>query len=761
MSPYSTKSIKQLIAEGNITAALTATLSIFRDKESQNTLLLLQNRNSRNENAHHLGTDDNREYSQERNKIVAALMSFLDTTPSPSKALTNPPLKPDAHFIGRTTELAEIRKRFEANEMLMLVNGEGGIGKTTLASKYWYDYEQHYTHLAYVFCEGEIKADIRAKLALPLGIDLQQVAEEKQLALIIEAMAAMPKPCLLILDNANESKYILDFKDTFQHIGWNILITSRCQKVLAKEQEIAINHLPPAQAKALFLQHYSENTPDFDSLLDKLLQAIGYNTLCVEIFAKTLAEIAPLGENITSLLEDIKANGMYLGEKSFEIHTNYIDNTHIKAANSDEILEKLYDLAHLNKAEKTLLLRFALLPTENYEPLFLASLFTPENMLIFGKELIALAKKGWLTTNTKTYRLSPVVQSLLLTKEKENIWEVAELIVDKVNKKLESNGISTILPLHEAQSYSLVAESLIENVKEENFKMAYFRVDLADYYINMGNFNRAILLLEKAAVIYQAIGEEHNYGVCLERLGKIYVAQGKLSIAKEYREKNVALRKKRYEANPTEEGRKHILAVAYEHLGDIYKIEKEYGKAKDFYQKIIDLLEPLYTANIISINSKNELAIAYQKTGVIYEQTEDLENALHFYQKFNQLYEEIYQISPTELYKNGLAVSYFKIGKIFYLKKEYAEALSFYQKYHQLEQELVTANPTAIQLLNGLACSYYYLGKVYQAIKETSVAKEHFIAAEKILRELVEKVPDYVAFRTNWEAVKRNLKGLG
>jgi tetratricopeptide (TPR) repeat protein len=571
----------------------------------------------------------------------------------------------------------------------------------------------------------------------------------------------MPKPCLLILDNANESKYILDFKDTFQHIGWNVLITSRCQKVLAKEQEIAINHLPPAQAKALFLQHYSENTPNFDSLLDKLLQAVGYNTLCVEIFAKTLAEIAPLGENITSLLEDIKANGMYLGEKSFEIHTNYIDNTHIKAANSDEILEKLYDLAHLKEAEKTLLLRFALLPTENYEPIFLASLFTPENMFTFGQELISLAKKGWLTTNTKTYRLSPVIQSLLLTKEKENVWEAARLIVDKVNEKLKNKDLFLLLPLHEAQPYSLVAESLIENVKEDNEYMAYLISVLSDYYINIGNFNRAILLLEKSAAIYQAIREEYNYGICLSRLGNIYVAQGKLSIAKEYRKKEVALYKKRYEANPMEEGRKRSLAIAYEKLGDIYEIEKEYGKARDFYQKIIDLLKPLYRANIISIDSKNELAIAYSKIGVIYEQTKDLDNALQFYQKDLKLIEEIYQISPTEYIKNGLAISYFNIGRIFYLKKEYVEALSFYQKDYQLTQELVTANPTAIELLNGLAGSYHHLGEVYQAIKKISVAKEHFIAAEKILRELVEKVPDYVELRENWEEVKRDLEGLG
>lgn len=752
--------IHSLLSKGNISDAITAALSLFPDKTSQATLRVLQGRNAHNEEQHLLGTDDNREYLQERNKITVALTAFLSETPLPKKALTNAPLKPDSHFIGRETELAEIRKRFEANEMLMLVNGEGGIGKTTLASKYWHDYEKDYTHLAYVFCEGDIRNDIRNKLALPLGIEVQQVGEDKLLAAIIETMAAYPKPCLLILDNANDSKHIIDFRDTFSKIGWHILITSRCQKVLPKEQEIAIEHLPPAQAKALFLQHYTEDIPNFDSLLDKLLLAVGYNTLCVEIFAKTLYEIAPFGETIASLLADIQQKGMYLGEKSYDIHSNYTDYIQRKATKSDEILEILYDIAHLNEAEKTLLLRFALLPPENHEATFLVSLFTPKNTFQFGQELIALAKKGWLTTNTKTYRLSPVIQKLLLAKEKENVWKAASLVVKNVYEKLETDGSYTILPLHEAQPYSLVAESLIENIKADNFEIGLLAIHLGDYYINIGHLNKAIEIIEKAAAIYQALKEEHNYGICLERLGNIYLAQGKIAIAKEYKEKNVALREKRYEANPTDEGRKWILAIAYEQLGYIYQIKKVYINARNFYQKEVDLMKSLCKDKPNDINYKNGLAVAYQNIGIIYEQTKDLDNALYFYQKFNQLYEEIYQINATEFIKNGLAISYFKIGRIFYLKETYQEAISFYEKYHQLSQELVSANPTAIQLLNDLANSYYHLGELYQAMNQLSVAKEHVIAAEKICRELVEKAPDYVEFRTNLEAVKRDLEGL-
>ena len=758
--PTHTNHIQMLLAESKVSEAIAALFNANLDAEANHVLTLLSSRHTDNEKKYQKRIINEDVYILERTKIVDALITLNKQTPLPKKSLTNAPLKPDAHFIGRETELAEIRKRFEANEMLMLVNGEGGIGKTTLASKYWHDYEQNYTHLAYVFCEGDIRDDIRNKLALPLGIEVQQVGEDKLLATIIETMAAYPKPCLLILDNANDSKHIIDFRDAFREIGWHILITSRCQKVLPKEQEIAIEHLPPAQAKALFLQHYTEDSPNFDSLLDKLLLAVGYNTLCVEIFAKTLYEIAPFGETITSLLANIQQKGMYLGEKSYDIHTNYTEYIRKKATKSDEILGILYDIARLNEAEKTLLLRFALLPPENHETLFLVSLFTPENTFQFGKELIALAQKGWLTTNTKTYRLSPVIQRLLLAKEKENVWEAAVLIVDNVYNKLENNGMFLLLPLHEAQPYSLVAESLIENIKKDNFEIGLLALRLGIYYINIGHLNKAIEVIEKATTIYQTLKEEHNYGVCLSHLGNIYLAQGKTAIAKEYREKQVALFQKRYEANPTDEARKRSLAIAYHLLGDIYRIEKEYTTAKDFYQKDTDLTESLCKDKPNDIDYKNGLAIVYQKTGVIYEQTADLDNALHFHQKRNQLAEEIYQINPAEVYKNELAVSYNRIGIIFYLKEAYQEALPFYEKYNQLAQELVFANPMDIQLLNGLADSYYCLGQLYQAMNQLSVAKEHFMTAEKIWRELVKRVPDYVEFMENWEAVKRYLEGL-
>ena len=53
------------------------------------------------------------------------------------KILTLPPFIPEI-FEGRDDDLQAVNQTlFAGNTLLLLVNGEGGIGKTSLAAKYW------------------------------------------------------------------------------------------------------------------------------------------------------------------------------------------------------------------------------------------------------------------------------------------------------------------------------------------------------------------------------------------------------------------------------------------------------------------------------------------------------------------------------------------------------------------------------------------------------------------------------------------------
>lgn len=72
-------------------------------------------------------------------------------------------------FLGRNDDLKKIHNiLFSGEKLLLLVNGEGGIGKTTVASYYYATYMDDYIHLAWVFAESNI-ADAILKLANDLA----------------------------------------------------------------------------------------------------------------------------------------------------------------------------------------------------------------------------------------------------------------------------------------------------------------------------------------------------------------------------------------------------------------------------------------------------------------------------------------------------------------------------------------------------------------------------------------------------------------
>ncbi len=173
---------------------------------------------------------------------------FTQTNTKPATLLSPNSAADPTVFIGREEELKEIRKRLDKGGSLMLINAEGGIGKTTLAARYWNESLNHYKHNAWLFCENGIVNALK-ELAPKLNVDLAGMDEVQQVDALKLAISAIHDDFLLVLDNANDDKEINVFRQEFEGFHWHVLITSRCQGVLEKEQELPINHLPPPLAK--------------------------------------------------------------------------------------------------------------------------------------------------------------------------------------------------------------------------------------------------------------------------------------------------------------------------------------------------------------------------------------------------------------------------------------------------------------------------------------------------------------------------------
>ncbi|MCI0513540.1 NB-ARC domain-containing protein, partial [candidate division KSB1 bacterium] len=355
------------------------------------------------------------------------------------KHLTRNPFIPDI-FLGREADLKTIHARlFEENHLLLLVNGEGGIGKTTLAARYYCDYQAAYQHLAWIFAERSLQ-DALLTLAPPLKIEFPDTLPAAQrLELLLTHLAELDEPCLLVLDNANDPT---DLEKHYQALrtcpNFHILLTTRITG-FAGAASHKIVPLNQADAMTLFQKHYPAHQPAENELLERILVAIGYNTLVIELLAKNLAELNRLKKQYTlaDLLQDLQQKGL-LALKSKKIKTVYhAEDVALREASPEAIIGAMYDLSELTAEETGLLSVFAVLPAENIAWETLESLLPEAENL--DESILSLARKGWLDYHetARTFKVSPVVREITLVKNQAWLRPDCQPLLKSLIEKLD------------------------------------------------------------------------------------------------------------------------------------------------------------------------------------------------------------------------------------------------------------------------------------------------------------------------------------
>jgi tetratricopeptide (TPR) repeat protein len=622
-----------------------------------------------------------------------------------------------ADFLGRERELTEIRQRLAAGQgTLALVNAEGGMGKTTLAAAYWARHKSEYRHLAWLFCDKGILPAMRLQLQAPLDLTeaMNAVADDPdgQMRLVLARMANLPKDCLLVLDNANEPEHIRGFEQYCAGLGWHVLITSRCSKVLTDRQsEYPIRSLPPETAKALFRKNHDEpQNPQFPALLDRFLAAVGYNTLCIEVFSKNLSEGAAWGQTLDQSLEKLEQNGLRLGDDSFEVRTHWAQAQRSTVATTDQVIEALYDLGGLHQEERDLLTQGSLLPAESHPPTVWAALLAPDDPRGLKRRMDGLVQKGWLGSDAATYRVSPVVQRIALEREKARLWVLGESLVARLNEIFENEGYHP-KNIQTAGAFSDLVFGLVEHLGVANDDIALLFDRLWAYFNATGNLSKAMDTAERMSVVCEKNGDKNNLAISYSKLGATHSALGNLP------------------------------------------------QALTFFEELSRLEKELHEAYPQNVEFKNGLAISYEKLGETHSALGNLPKALTFFEKGIELSKELHEAYPQNVeFKNVLAISYEKLGATHSALGNLPKALTFFEQYNQLEAALHEAYPQNVDFKNVLATSYLFLGQFHRDnLNDAASAKTYFQKGYDLYAELVRDFPDYSSFRGNYEWVKEAL----
>ena len=543
-----------------------------------------------------------------------------------SKELTlNIPALREDQIIGRKKELEDIHNRLFNNKQVVLVNGMGGIGKTTLAQVYLTKYYSEYKYIAWVGVnskENDFEADFISAEGLLSRFNIKNEGKTVR-DLFIEIIGQLKElhegPSLLIIDNAGRElgKY---YNYLPKQPNWHLLVTSREQISYFDLKEL--DFLSEEEAVNLFRLHYHHSKLQNDFLVD-LVKKLEYHTLTIEILAKT-AQI-----NRTS--PDLLLNAI---QNDLAVDVDELRHQGVKVKKLTSYLCSIFRTSKLEESEKYLLQQFICLPVEFLSYELLKELIEGEKISKskLSKALNSLASKGWLLYNKdadsyKIHRIIIDVVKVSIGLEEKDV----KLLIEKVFSKLSIDQTKDN-PIHKFKWIPFGKAILIRFEKSTSQETSKLQNNLALVLQDLGDYHGAKELLEKAMS-----SDEKNFGadhpttaVSYSNLALVLKDLGDYHGAKELLEKAMSSAEKNFGADhPT-------TAVSYSNLALVLQDLGDYHGAKELLEKAMSSAEKNFGAD-------------HPTTAVRYSNLALVLQALGDYHGAKELLEKAYKVFKNQL----------------------------------------------------------------------------------------------------------------
>mgnify|MGYP001052652015 CR=1 FL=1 len=708
------------------------------------------------------------------------------------KILGKPPFAPTL-WVGRQADLKNLHQQLFSgqNNGLVLVNGKGGIGKTSLASQYYHTYAEEYTHLAWVLAEPDLGAALLT-LANALQVEFpREMEQEARLHQLTAAMASLNKPCLLVIDNANDLDALENYYLILQACSnFHILLTSRLTKFQHLDT-FPVGTLSPQAALQIFRTYYQVFDPTDEADFHEIFEAVEGNTLLIELLAKNLHFFNDDMEQhypLRQLKADLEQS-LTRFSKNAEVKTTYqAKGTGLRTESVEAIVLAMYDVGHLNDYEKTLLAHFSLLPPESLAYTLLEELLPlpppkANEVPSLSKALLRLDQKGWIDYNPqdKSFKCSPVIQAIVRDQHQDNLATEVTPLLYKLIEKLDYEGSHLT-----GTTYSQAAElarwgaylndalqqstpdliQVWEGGLQDSIATLYER--LGEYHTIVGDLATATQFFEQYLELQQQLCQaypknpsfKNGLAIAYSKLGETHRNLGDQNKALHFFEKDLEWQKQLYEDFPENANVKNRLAISYSKLGITYQNLGDQNKALQFFKQYSELRQQLYQDFPKNANFKNGLAIAYSKLGETYQNLGDQNKALQLFEQYSELLQQLYQDFPKNAnFKNGLAIAYFKLGTTYRKLEDQNKALHFFEKETELFEQLYQDFPKNVAFKQGIAVSYAKLGGFYRE-SDPSKAKAYFTQAEQLWIALTETSPSTVRYQEYLEIIRDELKTM-
>lgn len=619
----------------------------------------------------------------------------------------------NTRFVGREEYLNQLERELESTNVVIL-KGDGGIGKTSLAENFFFKSDKY--KRAYLVSASEgIKSGI---CNIRFRSTEYVTNEDERYSANYSLLKALNKDTIVILDNCDKE---LDEYELYQLVGrmdCKFIITSRIGKS-DYSHEIKINPMDKKELLTLVYKHFpdiaEENDLDEEEVkteLYKFFDSVGCHTLTVEMASIIMRdgeiEIKEVHEAIMKCNERFKTK-----------------HSGAKIASPFEHLSTLYNYADLSPAQRKVLSFMCLVPsTVGITRKELKTLLELDGMYLINE----LVDKTFLRRNDKSLTMHPLFSDVFFNAEE--IAKDGELC-DYLSAKM-ADWIINDSGVGDAKSSARLVEvisfligkrhQLLVATESGRDELPYLHVNLGRGYTDLGRYDDAERVLTDALSF---ITDDSPYSLDASiyiALSGVYELTGRFEEALEYNESTLEIYEKIEESGQVDDGFVYAKAAALASTGRCYGSLGKYDEAIELVENAISVLEnesdPDDEANI------SKIIECYDSLIVLYADKGDSKTGM---EQGRMAFEYAEKLSSEFAKDSAMAVTYNNLAYASQKILETASAITFFEKTLELYDKMYEGYPDHIQyagIYNNLGMTYLMTGNIEKAIEYLDRASE-------------------------------------
>ena len=641
-----------------------------------------------------------------------------------------------SRFYDNDNNLRKVDNFLRRAKRVSLINGFGGVGKTTLAIEYAKDALENeiYDYLIWLDIEKGIDSEIRTFAIKFLLSDMEDGKQEFiYYKRTFERFIAKYPNSLIILDNYTQSK---EYQEKLQHFLKNfsstdIIITSRedISKIVdSKPIKLEVFQNIDDALEMFKLNSTRSYSIEQLQIIKKIIDYLGNLPLALEITANFLSDTQM---SLEEYLKALQKEGLQLFSKI----SDYSPQNHLEGLIATlKINSKIKD----NEDSLNLLKAFALISPEPINQTIIEEYLVKElNISEFDKtvSLRDLEKFSYIKLSKDNYSIHRLLQQSIVNEFFKNNQDEQKEILIKISLAI-FYWFKNSFDEFKYGTYFSETVKHIDYLLEEwsniipNKAEIYLYTCLSAYSLNpkksLVNINKVIDLAERVEI------KEIEKTIIYNQYGTALELNSKYTKALEYYTKALDI-------NILDDNKQEI-AISYNNIGNIYVSNKDYNKALEYYNKSLNIK----LNNLIS--NHPSIAISYGNIGSLYLNKEEYDNALKYYHKSLKINLLVFRSNHP-----SISTTYNNIGTTYGNKKNYKEALKYFTKSLDIKLQTIGSYHS------NTAITYINLGLVYKDLKECKKAKEYLQKALDI-QIILEINEDIFELKNTIKEIDRNIK---